>query len=272
MICFTIALRGKASTNHWDDVVRDFNNTLHSIFNQTCDEFHVFVGCNEIPELWEKYDRNRLHFIEVNTPVPKTWQEKCRDRSWKLLNCAKAIRDRFGELSVQGGVFVFPVDADDYVNCHIAAYVKAHPEANGFKSKSGYKWIKNRKIMVITPYYGGSMNIMKMYLDELPEGLPDISLCFDEKTSAELGAKYPIKWFDIEVEGKFAALGRRLDRLPFRSTIYVLGTGENISEKDPKNKRVDKKRIQPVAFLRRINPFDKKLLTARIKREFGILE
>lgn len=272
MMCFAIALRGKASTDKWDNVVRDFNNTLRSVFNQTCEDFHVFVGCNEIPELSEQYDERRLHFIQVNTPVPRTCQEKCRDRSWKLLNCAKAIRERFGELSVRGGVFVFPVDADDYVNCHIAEYVKEHPDANGFKSKTGYKWVKNRKMMLITPYYGGSMNIMKMYPDELPETLPDISLCFDEKTSAELGAKYPIKWFDIDVEGKYAALGSPLDRLPFRSTIYVLGTGENISEKDPQNKRVDSKRIHPIAFLRKMNPFDKRVLTAKIKKEFGMLE
>ena len=126
--------------------------------------------------------------------------------------------------------------------------------------------------MLITPYYGGTMNIMKMYPDEFPDTLPDISLCFDEKTSAELGAKYPIKWFDIEVEGKYAAMGRPLDRLPFRSTIYVLGTGENISESDPQNNRVVSRRIHPVAFLRRINPFDKRILTPKIKKEFGMLE
>ncbi len=272
MLCFAIALRGKASTNKWDSVVQDFNNTLRSVFNQTCEEFHVFVGCNEIPELREQYDERRLHFIQVNTPVPHTWQEKCRDRSWKLLNCAKAIRERFDELSVQGGVFVFPVDADDYVNCRLAEYVKAHPDANGFKSKTGYKWIKDSAVMLITPYFGGTMNIMKMYQHELPEVLPDVSLCFDRKTALELGERYPIKWYDIEVEGKYAAMGRALERLPFRSTIYVLGTGENISEDDPQNRHISSKRIHPIAFMRRINPFDKRVLTTRIRREFGMLE
>lgn len=40
------------------------------------------------------------------------------------------------------GVFVFPVDADDFVNNKCAAYVKEHPGANGFKSKKVIAGIK----------------------------------------------------------------------------------------------------------------------------------
>ena len=82
------------STNRWDSVLRDFNNTLHSVFNQTCGEFRVYVGCNEIPELFEEYD-DRLRFVTVDLPVPQTWEEGCRDRSWKLLACARQIKQDF---------------------------------------------------------------------------------------------------------------------------------------------------------------------------------
>lgn len=269
MICFTIALRSKESTNQWDSVLRDFNNTLHSVFNQTCDEFRVYVGCNEIPVLSEEYD-DRLRFVTVDLPVPKTWEEGCRDRSWKLLMCAREIKKDLTALAVRGGAFVFPVDADDFVNCRIAEYVQLHPEANGFKSKTGYRWIKGKRYMEITPYFGGTMNIMKMTSDDLPDDLPDRSLCFDQSTAMALTTRYPIRWYDIEAEDKFAAIGRPFSRLPFRSTIYVLGTGANISANDPSNASRSKKRFHPVAFLRKINPFDKKLLTNKIKREFGM--
>lgn len=106
MICFTIALRSKESTNQWDKVLRNFNNTLHSVFNQTCSDFRVYVGCNEIPELFDNYD-DRLRFVTVDLPVPKTWEEGCRDRSWKLLSCAREIRKDIAELSVCGGGLLF---------------------------------------------------------------------------------------------------------------------------------------------------------------------
>lgn len=255
MICFTVALRSEKSTNQWDKVLRDFNNTLQSIFNQTCDEFCVYVGCNEIPKLFNQYD-DRLRFVTVDLPVPQTWKECCRDRSWKLLECAKQIKlDFFSPQSAfmeHDAVFVFPVDADDFVSNKIAAWVHDHPEANGFKSPKSYRWTVGKRYMEITPYFGGSMNIMKMYSDDLPDELPDRSLCFDMKTSAELDARYPIRWYDIEVEGQFYANGRPFTALPFRSTIYVVGTGANISENDPANSGHKSRRFHPVAFLRKI--------------------
>ena len=274
MICFTIALRSKYSTNQWDRVLTDFNNTLHSIFNQTCDDFRVYVGCNEKPDLFEEYD-DRLHFVTVDLPIPKTWEEGCRDRSWKLLACAKQIKLDFfsteqASSCSQDGVFVFPVDADDFVNRKITAWCKAHPEANGFKSKTGYRWVKGTSIMQITPYFGGTMNIMKMYPEDLPDMLPDSRLSFTKEMSMQLTKRYPIRWYDIEVERKFAELGKPLSHLPFRSTIYVLGTGANISSNDPANAPKEKDRFHPIAFLRKINPFDKRYLSKHVKEEFGM--
>lgn len=269
MICFTIALRSPQSTNNWEKVEKDFNNTLHSIFNQTDDEFEVYVGCNEIPKLDRAYD-NRLQFIIANVPVPKTWEEGCRDRSWKLLLCAKEIKKRHKEHLFFGGVYVFPVDADDYVNKNIAKWCKNHPNENGFKSRTGYKWFQGKKYFVVTEYFGGTMNIMKMYAEDLPDDLPDVSLCFEKETAMKLTKRYPIRWYDIEVERKFAEMGKPLSSLPFRSTVYVLNTGNNISENDPSNHKRDKKRFHPIAFLRKINPFDKQLITRKIRDEFGI--
>ncbi len=245
MVCFTIALRSKESTNHWEQVMEDFNNTLASIFNQTNPDFQVFVGCNEIPILRREYD-DRLHFITTDLPVPRTWEEKCRDRSWKLCLCAKEIRIRMSELQVCGGTFVFPVD--DYVSNRIAEWAAKHPGANGFKSKNGYKWRKGSSMLEITPYYGGTMNIMKMYEDDLPLEMPDQALCFDKETAMRLTKRYSIRWYDIEVERKFAELGKPLERLPFRSTIYVVGTGYNISNEDPHWNKKQDDRFHPVAF------------------------
>lgn len=270
MICFCIALRNKKSTKNWENVIYDFNNTLESIFNQTNDEFEVFVGCNEIPKLFKKYDE-RLHFVITDTPLPKTWQEGCRDRSWKLLACAYEVRKNLSRLQVYGGgTFVFPVDADDYVNCNIAQYCVDHPNSNGFKSKYSYKWFKGNNYMYITKYFGGTMNIMKLFEDDLPEKLGNPLDAFDAEKARELTLRYPIRWYDIDVEKKFADIGRPLEYLPFKSTIYVLGTGENISNYDPNNIKISEDGIHLGILLYRINPFNKKRITKKLIKEFKL--
>ena len=268
MLYFTIALRSRESTDKWDSVVSDFEATLCSIFNQTCDDFEVYVGCNGIPVLKAPFD-HRLHFVCVHTPKPKDWLDGCRDRAWKQLACCAQIKKDLGPHLPNDGVFVFPVDADDFVNNKCAAYVKEHPGANGFKSEKSYRWNKGARRMEISPYFGGTMNIMKLKPDELPDELPDISLCYDKPTCVQLNEKYPVRWDDIAVEGKMAQLGRPLEKLPFRSTIYVLSTGANLSYNDPRNGTVEKK-IHWGVLLKKINVFHWKRMDRKIRQEFGI--
>ena len=272
MICFTIALMNKAVAKDWSVVEMNFNNTLHSIFNQTNNQFRVYVGYTDMPKLYEKYDQ-RLIMIPCNTPTPVKRIEKLQDRGWKLAVCANAIYNDYEELSSgDKGIFVFTVDADDLVNRRIVEYANNHSRANGFKSHKAYMHVKGRKYLQITPYFGGTMNVMKLFKDDLIKKMPDISLCFDLATSRILN-KCPIRWTDIEVENKFSEIGRPMSYFPFRSTIYLVGTGDNLSDSDPANQpREKKKRFHPVAFLRRVNPFDKRIITNRIKQEFGIQE
>ena len=270
MVCFTIALMNKDAATNWEKVEQNFNNTLHSIFNQTDKNFRVYVGYTDMPRLNEKFD-DRLKMIPCFTPCPKERIERLRDRGWKLSACANAIYKDLGEIAfVDGGVFVFPVDADDLVNNKIAEYANKNWKANGFKSKFAYRHVSGKKYLDISPYYGGTMNVMKLFREDLIEELPDASLCYDFKTADMLHKKCPIRWTDHEVEGLFASLGRPLSRLPFRSTIYCLGTGENLSNSDPANLKTIRKKFHPIAFLRKISPFNKKLITRRIKKEFGI--
>lgn len=270
MLYFTIALRGRASTNQWDKVVADFENTLNSIFGQNSPEFCVYVGCNDIPQLSRNFG-NQLHFVEVNTPRPQGWLDCCRDRAWKQLACCAAIKHELGEKLSNQGIFVFPVDADDFVSNRLAEYVAQHPDANGFKSAKSYKWYKGSKVMEITPYFGGSMNIMRLKPDELPEELPDISLCFDKATCIQLNEKYPVRWDDIAVEEKMRKLGRPFRKLPFCSTIYVLNTGENISTNDPRATGMQDKKIHLGILAKKANPFIWKKIDEEIIKEFSLV-
>lgn len=270
MVYFTIALRSKESTDRWEQVLADFEATLHSIFNQTCNEFHVYVGCNDKPNLSREYD-HRLRFVCVNTPKPNGWLDGCRDRAWKQLACCAEIKKDLGELMPADGIYIFPVDADDLISNRIAAFAMEHPHENGFKSPDGYRWNKGERRMEISPYFGGSMNIMKLRPCELPDDLPDISLCFDKETCAWLNGIYPIRWNDIEVEEKMAQLGRPLTELPFRSTIYVLNTGANISSHDPR-KNIHNNHISKLRLLRKKLRFWRyKQINKSIQQEFGMI-
>lgn len=271
MVCFVIALMNKAVAADWTKVEANFNNTLHSIFNQTDDNFKVYVGYTDMPRLYEDYDE-RLKMISCNTHTPKERIEKLRDRGWKLSACANAIYNEIEQFAFDdGGVFVFPVDADDLVNRKIVEYANTHSKANGFKSKKSYRHIKGKKYLDITPFFGGTMNIMKLYKSDLVPMMPDVSLCFDYETACKL-QECPVRWTDWEVEQQFMDLGRPFSKLPFKSTIYVLGTGDNLSDGDPNNGKQISKRFHPIAFLRKINPFNKKLITKKVKRDFGISE
>lgn len=78
-----------------------------------------------------------------------------------------------------------------------------------------------------------------------------------------------MRWDDIAVEGKMAQLGRPLEKLPFRSTIYVLSTGANLSSDDPRNGAARHK-IHWGVLLKKINVFNWKRMDQKIRQEFGI--
>lgn len=252
MIIFAIALRSKASSNNWSNVTNDFNNTIESIFNQTDPNFMVYVGCNEIPELHKKYD-DRLKFFTVNNPVPTVWVEAARDKFWKYTLVACQIKKYLlGTEKPEKGIFVMPIDADDLLNSHIAEYVNSHLDSNGFVSDFGYVYYKGNHYVEKYPdmhTFCGSCNIIKMYLNDLPDEMLPQSLCFDKKTAGILNEKYPIRWNHNEVVSKYCNLGKPFEKLPFPSTIYCLNNGENISQwhsRENSSKPTFKKRLRVI--------------------------
>lgn len=274
MIIFAIPFRSKETTNDWDGCVNRLNNTIKSIFNQTDKDFKVIIACNDIPNLNRDYDE-RLEFIKLDLPAPKEWIEMARDKFWKLLVIAKRIREiLLQQDNPEDGIYVMPVDADDLLNCNIAKYVKDHPNENGFVSRDGYVHYKGKSYFTIYKNlhtFCGSCNIIKMYLEDLPEDCPSNSLCHDKETAAILNKKYPIRFDHNVIIDKYNEMNKPFVILPFRSTVYLRDTGDNISQIET-NKIITKDRFHPIAFLRSINIFSMKYISKNIKREFGIDE
>ena len=279
MIIFAIPLRAKETSKDWLKCEKRFWDTIRSIFNQQGGNFRCIVACNDIPEeMGVKYDE-RLEFIKLDMPIPHEWIEMARDKFWKLTIIAVRIREILeAQEHPEKGIYVMPIDADDFLNCRIAEYCEKHPDEYGFASESGYVWQENTSYFRIYKNmhtYCGSCNIIKMYLEDLPESMPASSeYCHDQKVAAELNERYPIRWDHGIIVDKYRSMGRPFAVLPFKSTVYRISTGDNISviyHEEHSDKKV-KERFHPVAFLRSINILQYKYITQKVKKEFGIEE
>ena len=274
MIIFAIPFRAKRTTKNWKDSCKNLENTIDSIFNQTDPEFRCILACNEMPDFTKKYD-SRLEIISLDISAPTKWIEMARDKNWKLLVIAKRIREILeSQLDTSEGVYIMPVDGDDLLNRNIAAYVKRHPNENGFVSKSGYvDWGKTYLTIYKNMYtFCGSCNIIKMFVDDLPAELPDSKYCHDKEMARKLNARYPIRWDHNIIVDKYAKMGKPFAYLPFRSTIYKKNTGENISNLYAfENYKKEDKRFHPVAFLRTLNPFQYKRISPKLREDFFLL-
>lgn len=274
MVVFAIPLRAKQTTKNWDRCVNNFNATIRSIFNQTSEEFRCIVACNEIPPLNQTYDK-RLEFIKLDMPIPKEWIEMSRDKLWKLTVIAVRIRQILDEQpDPENGIFVMPVDADDLLNCNIAEWCVKHSDANGAVSKDGYVWLSGKRFFRIYQKmhtFCGSCNIIKMYREDLPDVCPaPQEMCHDRETAAILNKRYPIRYDHNIVVDRYEKEGKPFAILPFRSTVYILGTCDNISAIYHAQNHTVSKHIHPIAFLRKINIFSMKWIGKSIKKEFGM--
>lgn len=275
MIIFAIPLRSQETAKDWNAVLSRFQNTIKSIFNQTSSDFLCIVACNKIPRMDFPYDA-RLEFIELpDMPIPQTWLEMARDKFWKLTMIAVRVREILEQQPhPEKGIYVMPVDGDDLLNCRIAEYCNKNPDEHGFVSKDGYVWQSGKPFFRIYEEmhtYCGSCNIIKMYSEDLPEVCPaDPALCHDAETAGILNARYPIRYDHHTVVDRYAKAGKPFSELPFRSTVYVIGHGDNISSIFHASKGADARRFHPVAFLRSLNIFRMKYISKKIIREFGM--
>lgn len=277
MIIFALPLRSKESSKNWDVVLHNFHRTIRSIFNQTDPDFRCIVACNQKPEMDREYDE-RLEFLELPyMPVPGSWLEMARDKFWKLTMITVRAREILEQQEhPEKGIYIMPVDADDLLHRRIAEYCRKFPNEHGFVSKDGYVWNNGKKYFRIHKdlhTYCGSCNIIKMYREDLPVECPAApELCHDRDTAVWMNARYPIRFDHHIIVDHYAKTGRPFSRLPFRSTVYVLGTGDNISaihQELYEKKGPSRKRFHPIAFLRKINVFSYMPITNMIRREFG---
>ena len=277
-LIFAVPLRSKKSSLNWGGVQRNLNNTLKSIFNQTGDvPFKCIIACTDIPDIETEYGQN-LEIIQLKLPEPHGHEECCKDKLYKLTSIAKRTKQILKENSnSQEGIFFFPIDADDLIHKDIAKYVSEHFNENGFISDWGYvryfsEW-PYKRLLKREPYlfgFCGSCNIFKLMLNDLPDDLESY------KTFKPNPDRY---FFQVNhgcIPGEFEKNGRKFAILPFATTVYMLGTKENLSNIDPayKNNKNVVSRLLPkihlgfwLDFLK--HPSNYSIVNKKINAEYG---
>lgn len=268
MIVFVIPLKAKAASSDWDGCVSRLKQTVRSCINQTNPNFRVLISCDEKIDIGISDDRIEF-IVSNNIPLPKSWEEKVRNKSWKQLVAAVRVREiLMQQKHPENGIYVMPVDADDLVSSRLAQFAEDHPDENGFVSEYGYVWHGKKRYMVVYKdmhRYCGSCNIIKMYLEDLPEEIPvDVKYCYDPSVCQELTSKYIIRRDHGKIVDMYNARGLPFAVCPYPTTIYHLSTGDNISaEVCPPTKG-----LHLGLFLKKINPLDKRVITQKIINEF----
>ncbi len=218
---FCIPLKSKRVGDDWVRVEQVLDRTLHSIFNQTDDNFTVFVACHDVPET-SYSDRPNLRFLQLDHPVLRDPELMRADRNLKMRRCAAEVRR-------EGGGYMFGVDYDDLVSNRIVQFVRNDQDPHGYLLTTGYEGAAETGTVWCLPAVNrlgpafdkccGTCAIFRFAPEDLPERHDDAGPhVFDRFCSNHA------KWEERSLE-----LGRPLSALPFRGAIYVVDSGMQIS-------------------------------------------
>jgi len=260
MLVFIIPIKSPKVAKSWPDLCIYFERTLRSVCNQTSSTFHVIVVCNEKPQI--HFHHSQVEYLEVDFPVPEpNYNSKMEDRAKKVAAGLLAAHDFRPS-------HIMPVDADDCISKHLAAFIARNQQSNGWYMESGYEYEEGSRSIIARKenFYKvcGTCNIINYRLLTIPEKTLDYDLLtgYDRFLSGHPLAK-----------GDLAERGTPMQPLNFIGTIYIRDTiGESVSLQEPlfaKLKRNPREAFRGIKKLV-LSPFHQKELTAGIRNEFQL--
>jgi hypothetical protein len=246
MLSFVVPLKSKKVSKNWHLTCRLFERCLKSICNQDSEKFRVFVVCNEIPEI--DFTHPLVSYIvvdfippsKVKNPISRADTDKGRRILKGLIEASRAYTTH-----------TMIVDADDCVSKRLAKFVAEHSESVGWYINKGYKYINNDQYIYIKrkEFYRmcGTANIIRIDLLNLPQA-PEYNR----------GYGYYKLYIDHQkVREKMVSNSSPLAPLPFPGAIYVIATGDNVSNNENK-----------LSF----NWLNRRRITSSITNEFGLYQ
>ena len=221
MIIFCIPLKSREVSNDWNRVTLLFNRTLESAYNQTNQNFKIFVACHQLPVLKKYYDE-RVTFIQVKNKIPLTAIEMMADKQTKLFACQNAARKFIIEHKLNGAYFMY-VDSDDLISCNIAEYFSKNKDKTIYTSKYGYIYLEGLSYMKKARRLEracGSCYIIYLNINQLP--VNDEGYLGNSIDKCPFTQEHRHLWTTlIKEQGWSHAF------ISFPTTIYTFGNGEN---------------------------------------------
>ena len=244
MLVFVIPLKSPQVSTSWQHVCKLFARCVRSVCNQTSPDFRVVVVCHQKPEI--EFTHPHITYLEVDFPIPE--KEKNKIAQGRTDQGRKILKGLIYARQFQPS-HTMVVDADDCISKHLVEFVSSHPNSYGWFVNRGYKYRDGEKNIYLKrkDFYRicNSCNILRLDLNLLPEN-PEYNR----------GYGYYKYYIDhAKVKGILETKGTPLKPLPFAGTVYILATGENLS--DNKNN---------LSF----NLINRRLLTGKIREEFGL--
>lgn len=247
MLIFVLALQSPAASADWGLVSRLCERTLRSICQQTVDQFHVILVCNQRPSI--QFTHPKITVIEEDFPLPQDTPGRMADKWLKIKRGLVAARDF-------GPAHLMITDADDCVHRDLAALSAANPDGQGWSFEIGYlhdagsRWVYRLRNF---HQYCGTSAIVRLEPAEFPERMEDPTedyfiLCSGHRRVAEY----------------LRNRGTPLRPLGFLGAIYNSATGENhtaISLRGWRGKKMLLKKL-----------LNSRPLTRSLRRAFGLYE
>ena len=155
MLGFVVPIAPRKSTRDWKWSNNLLNRTIHSILNQDCNSFKLYLVHEEKPELF--IENPLINFIQVDAShlsasgmndyeshVKKYFKSGYDDimlnKGFKLnTGCRQAVLD--------GCSHVMCVDSDDLVSSKLARFVKNKQKIAGWQINKGYTWKEGSRIL-----------------------------------------------------------------------------------------------------------------------------
>ena len=260
MLLFIIPIKSKKVTGSWQYFERLYHRTLLSIANQTSPNFRIISVCHEKPNV--NFDDSRLEYLFVDFPPPELIGNKEHDINLKEADKANKIIAGAKHAEQYNPDYIMVVDADDCISNRITTYVDEHMNetTSGWYFKKGFFYKEGSKFITLNKNnfntLCGTCTIIK---PELLSGM--------FTNNPNIHYNHNVVTFEND---------KKLIPFPIPASIYSMANGENHYMSTDMIKNLNKTNILSLNFIksmiRKIKRYRLKLLTKKIKREFGLYD
>ena len=228
MLAFITTLRHPQNSVDYGRVEMLLRETLHSVAQQTSDEYVIIIVGNQRPR-FELPERTHFVPVEFPPPAPPTGAKTAREPFvWD-----KGTKLGIGLIEAQkySPTHVMIFDADEFVHRDLAGFVHERPHHSGWVIREGWMYSRSRNSYVRQDGFNrtcGTSFIIPFGAYEVPVELTvsasqhEVAEGFGDRLSTIMGAhRDAVKWHQER--------GRELATFPYRAVVYHVDTGENHS-------------------------------------------